>query len=80
MRNHEKKKVSFSDGFGSRSPVVQKPFQPKRGIPYVYREDLTAMVFIPPARPEWYGTVRYGTVRYGTVRYGQSVANLSDAH
>ena len=27
----------FSDDFGLRSPVIQKPFQPKNGIPsYLY--------------------------------------------
>ena len=25
--------LDTSDGFGLRSPVIQKPFQPKRGIP-----------------------------------------------
>ena len=28
-----KKWPIFSDDFGLRSPVIQKPFQPKRGIP-----------------------------------------------
>ena len=32
--NQEKKKtVSIFDDFGVRSPVIQKPFSPKNGIP-----------------------------------------------
>ena len=35
---HGKKKWPISDDFGLRSPVIQKPFQTKRGIPlYLYR-------------------------------------------